>query len=311
MTLPSHDSLNYLVTHSTDSSPELQTKARRLQEKLSGTAKAGDKRYTAAAENKELNGYVLDLIFADSAKPKRDAVLGPIDRPAFEAKFATAGDILDDNLTELRNIFEQKSFPESYFEPLIAQELARTGKLTDSATMKDRITLTSLVMITALKSPECGFSYMLAIAESHKHRQPSVYNEDTVEYVLLTFSYFGHKGRQAVGDDLWFYLWKVFGSMMGLPLDRLHNNYQHAEGRMHQLRGQWRMPQLRGQELMKVLTDQQKQLLETFIKEKKLDTEHKIRTRNGAGLISSRMELYLREKKLWPDKLERTKHQHF
>jgi len=37
-----------------------------------------------------------------------------------------------------------------------------------------------------------------------------------VEFTLLTFSYFGAKASK-IGADDWFFYWKVFGSIMGLP----------------------------------------------------------------------------------------------
>ncbi len=48
-------------------------------------------------------------------------------------------------------------------------------------------------------------------------------NQYIVAFTLLTFSYFGAKVSN-MREEHWFFYWRVFGSMMGLP-DRLHHNY--------------------------------------------------------------------------------------
>jgi hypothetical protein len=137
---------------------------------------------------------------------------------------------------------------------------------------------------------------MLAIATSHKMRtatEAEYYKADTVEFTLLTFSYFGAKAS-GVPEESWFFFWKVFGSMMGLPPAQLHSSYNQAQGRMKALHAQCPTPP----------TADAQVLLDVFI-DCYLNSDEEIRNAATEGLISKRMADYLQSKNKWPKDLLR------
>jgi hypothetical protein len=83
----------------------------------------------------------------------------------------------------------------------------------------------------------------VAIALMHAYRRKTYrkvdkwYNANSVEMTLLAFSVFAAEGmdmnEQAAGS--FFFFWKVFGSLFGLPADqdRIHSTYQAARNRMN------------------------------------------------------------------------------
>jgi hypothetical protein len=247
---------------------------------------------------------IVDLIFdKDPAiTQKREGILGKITQAEFVKRFDEGRDRVTPVLNDLKDLFGLKSFPETYFHPNIARVLAATGKLTDSGRVQDRILETGMVVADAL-AKDHGFAIMLAIAESHKHRNRDLYTADTVEYTLLTFSYFGAKAAKIKEGD-WFFYWRVFGSLMGLPPAHLHNNLEEAKKRMGILHQQCPDTALDPPDSAR------RKLLDAFI-EWALSDASDIREACGKGFVSKRMEKYLRETKRWPEGLARAKREDF
>jgi hypothetical protein len=241
-----------------------------------------------------------DLIFADDAAVEaiRRKVIGSTTREEFEQRLDNGRDRLKRGRLDLLVVFKHKSFPETYFNASIAKALCATGKLTNPATLEERVDETTEIILTALYD----LPVMLAVAESHKRRPPPLYTADTVEFTLLTFSYFGAK-KCGINDGDWFFLWKVFGSMLGLPPERLPDNLDQAKGHMHALRGFCPWPP--GSESAR--------LLDSFVnaylhqrEEGKPDlrkTDAAFRDLVKMGAISKRMREYLKLRKRWPPNL--------
>jgi hypothetical protein len=260
-------------------------------------AKAKEKtiaRYDKICDNTEVlsNDKIIDVIFDTRSDNLRRQILGPMGREEFNRKFESGtsifkGHVQDGLDSDLIKIFLQKSFPETYFHPQIALVLVGSGKLTVGKAATKRITETGMIILAALES----LPMMLAIGTSHAMRTvagKAEYNEDTVEFTLLTFSYFGAKKCKIKEDD-WFFYWKVFGSLMGLPPTRLHSSYDQAGQRMKELHKQ--CPETPDQNSAK--------LLDTFI-QCFLETEDDVRQAYQADCISKRLRAYLKSKKRWP-----------
>ncbi len=118
------------------------------------------------------------------------------------------------------------------------------------------------------------------------------YTEETVAYTLLTFSYFAAK-KLNVKDEDWFFYWKVFGSLMGLGVGYLPDNYDKAKALMGDIHKKSCYP-------AKKLTENQKALLEAYLETfeeddilKKYILDDKKPT--FSDLCSSRMSEYLKE----------------
>jgi hypothetical protein len=231
----------------------------------------------------------VDLVFDvdPQVTAKRQAVVGDITRQEFDRRFAQGRHLNQERLEHLASIFAEKSFPETFFHPQLARALVATGRLTRMETAKQRITETGAIITSAL-DPKRGLAIMLGIGRSHDRRTRELYNEDTVEFTLLTLSYYGAKAS-GVREAEWFFYWRVFGSMMGLPPRRLHDTYDAARQRMSELHQQCDVP----------LNLYSRQLLET-LRKNYLATEDAIRDACYYGLVSKRMERYLKDGNYWP-----------
>jgi hypothetical protein len=130
------------------------------------------------------------------------------------------------------------------------------------------------------------------MAVSHKRRsspESEYYNGRTVEFTLLTFSYFRFK-TSGVGEQDWFFFWKVFGSTMGLPPDRLHSSFAEAESHMRRLYRE---------DCPVEPTPDSKKLLNLFI-DCYLNDTARVRESANQGLISRRMHGYMASEHRWP-----------
>jgi len=220
-------------------------------------------------------------------------VLGEITREEFMIKFTGAGKVYMHHFQDfLFATYERKSFPETFFHPQIAQALCATGKLSDPNTIQQRITETGAIMVASLDKKK-GLGIMLGLAKSHERRNQNLYNEDTVEFTLLTFSYYGAKAA-AITEEEWFFYRKVVGSMLGLPPGRLHNNKTEAQLRMQALHKACPWPP----------NQHSQRLLDTFVTVY-LPEEDDVRDACQGGLISKRMQQYLELKGRWPANLAR------
>jgi len=223
---------------------------------------------------------------------KRRQILGNMTREEFTELFGAGRQRFHSamlaNGGSLLFIFKNKSFPETYFHPNIARALCGTGLLTNEKTAEQRIEETSMVVLNMVDD-EKALAIMLGLAESHnRKRSKLLYNEDTVEFTLLTFSYYGAKASN-INEDDWFFFWRVCGSMMGLGPDRLHRSYSQAKARMSHLHSQCPMPP----------TELSKRLLEVHVKQV-LETPGEIKDACQAGWISKKMEQYLKLAGKWP-----------
>lgn len=240
---------------------------------------------------------VIELLFDKSSDTTRSHCIGDMSRADFEKRFDNGVGLYGENGRRVGLVFMYVSFPETYLHPRIAQVLRGSGKLAQVNSAKQRISDTALVMVQAV-SDSC-LATMALVAASHLIRNlkgdPN-FNADTVEYTLLTFSYFGAK-RSGVKEADWFFYWKVFGSLMGLGRDRLHDDYDQAARRMSKLHEQCPMPP----------NGHSKALLDVFIDAFDLREESNMRDLNNMGLVSKRLHAYYESEKLWPKGLARTK----
>jgi len=239
---------------------------------------------------------VTDLIFAESNAAHRERCIGKIDRKDFEARFENGLDVYGDNAQRLAMVFMFTSFPETYFHPKIALVLSGSGKLMNKTSAQTRVGDTAKIMLQAVVgSPLATISLVSASHILRQLKGNENYNEDTVEFTLLTFSYFGAK-RSGVREADWFFYWKVFGSLMGLGRVRLHDTFEQAGARMKELH----------KACPRTPSPQSQALLDVFIQSFKLKKEETVRELNAMGLVSKRLWEYLVFKKLWPDGLLRT-----
>ena len=121
------------------------------------------------------------------------------------------------------------------------------------ASAKTRIGDTAKIMLQAVyDSPLATISLVSASHILRQLRGNANYNAETGEFTLLTFSYFGAK-RSGVGEADWFFCWKVFGSLMGLGQEHLHDHFDQAGARMKVLhRSCPRPPSVDSQKLLDV-----------------------------------------------------------
>jgi len=239
---------------------------------------------------------VIDVLFDERNDAQRKRCIGDISRDAFTQRFDHGLGVYGDKMDRLVDVFSCTSFPETYFHPQIAQVLHGSGKLMNPNAAARRVGETALIMVQAMGA-HC-LATMALVAASHLMRNVrgnANFNSDTVEFTLLTFSYFGAK-RSGVKEADWFFYWRVFGSLMGLGPDRLHDNFDQAAGRMRELHKQ----------CPSSLTEHSKALLDVFVNAFQLTTAE-IERYNAKGLISKRLHAYLVSADLWPKGVLRTK----
>ena len=114
-------------------------------------------------------------------------------------------------------------------------------------------------------------------------------------YAVPLSPYFGATTSEMLEDD-WFFFWRVFGSMMGLGPERLHDNLKKAQERMKFLHTQCPMPP----------TALSCKLLEVHRKTALEDDDADIKYACKRGWISKKMEQYLTHVGKWPKGLKRT-----
>jgi hypothetical protein len=239
---------------------------------------------------------ITELLFDTKTDALRKQCIGDISKDDFKQRFRHGLQLYRGKKDQLLAVFTYTAFPESYFHPQIAAVLRNSGKLAQASSAETRIRETGVVILQAVNSSSC-LATMALVAGSHLIRHLTGndnYNADTVEFTLLTFSYFGAK-RAGVKEDDWFFYWRVFGSMMGLGPDRLqHDKYGPAKARMKELHKQ--CPQ--------TPTADSIHLLDVFIEAFGLKTNTKVEELNQQGLFSKRMHAYLVSKGLWPSGLQ-------
>jgi hypothetical protein len=194
------------------------------------------------------NKALLDIIYDKSNDAVRMSLFAE-PRANFESKFNTAIDRVAKVLLPLQEVLMFKSFPETYFHPQIAKALHANNNLTDPKKVPDRVVETAFTVAAALDKTNgmrvaLGMGYMHAVRRE-KYQKDGLYNAETVEFTLLTFSYFGAKAYGKIKASAgkpdwtsgtkaqdWFFCWKVIGSLMGLPRDNLHDTFDDAQKRM-------------------------------------------------------------------------------
>jgi hypothetical protein len=182
------------------------------------------------------NERLLNIIFDPKHYMTRRAASFVESKTDFEGKLNRAIDRAKSVMDDILLIIFVKSFPETYFHPDIAKALVANNKLTNSAEVPGRIAETADIVLNTMDRLS-GMRYAFAMGYMHSERREKykiqgLYNAETVEFTLLTFSYFGAKVSKIENDQDWFFFWKVVGSLMGLPQENLHNTYEKAEERM-------------------------------------------------------------------------------
>ena len=229
-----------------------------------------------------------EILFDKKNDAQRTRCIGEISRPDFEKRFGEGLGLYEDNKEQLALVFMYTSFPETYMHPQIARVLRASNKLMNPDSAHTRIRDTALIMVQAM-SGHC-LATMALIAASHLMRNvkgKKEYNEDTVEFTLLTFSYYGAKRAAGVKEDDWFFYWKVFGSLMGLGSQRLHDNFVQAGDRLKELHKQCPSPPP---------SPDSRALLDAFIKS--FDLKKNADELKQSGLMTKRMWDYLESQKV-------------
>jgi hypothetical protein len=200
-----------------------------------------------------------------------------------------------------------KSFPYTYFDKNTAEALVSNNRLTHPEQVSDRVTETYQLIVDCTHK-RTGLIQTVAIAMMHAYRREKYrkkdkwYNADSVEMTLLAFSVFAAEGMKIQNDQAagpFFFFWKVFGSLFGLPTDRCHSTYQAARERMDHFDAHTekirRITPARDNE-----TDARRKLLEAFLKadftiaEIPFGLGEKLLTDPGNGeLLSPHMRFYL------------------
>ena len=239
---------------------------------------------------------VTDLLFSEANKALRERCIGQIGKDEFDDRFANGLGVYGENGIRLGMVFTFTSFPETYFHPQIADVLHGSGKLRNKTSAATRVSDTANIMLQAVSGSP--LATIALVASSHQLRQlvgNANYNENTVEFTLLTFSYFGAK-RSGVRDADWFFYWKIFGSLMGLGPENLHENYDEAGRRMKALHRACTFP----------VSKNSSDLLDVFLDAYDLREPRTVRELNGYGLVSKRLWQYMQTKGVWPADLVRS-----
>lgn len=182
---------------------------------------------------------IADVLFKEENTAVRRKIIGPITKEDFLGEMQKVANKALSRIEELGEILIYKSFPETYFHPVGAPALVKSGKLTnvDKEVILNRVRETGVVM---LHKDTRFLSTALLVGLSHSLKRSTYvkagdYTESTVSYTLLTFSYFLAKAS-TVPDADWFFYWKVFGSLMGLPLSVLPADLETAKNLMKETR---------------------------------------------------------------------------
>lgn len=222
MPFPSDDSLYTILMSDSHFAEELKKLA------MKGS------RYSDLLKDKSLkNELIAGKIFTGSThEALRKTITGCDSDAKFLEKFNNS--IKEVSPDELAIVLALKSFPETYFHPQIALALHASGKLSkDEQTLRERVAETGEVMFSK-ESRRLATGLMVGLSHTHRREvyvKRGQYIEETVAFTLLTFSWFGAKAAKGKSEG-WYYYWRIFGSLMGLPLSRLPSNDKEASEQM-------------------------------------------------------------------------------
>jgi hypothetical protein len=180
------------------------------------------------------NPDMVRIIFAGNAALRTPA-FGTIDDKTFAASYEKGRAIVLSHMADLTQTLVDKSFPETYFHSDVAHVLSRTGHLLEEEKIQTRVNETGAIIFGGLGNKDVGLLQAFLLAYVHAKKRGSVYtqyNEDSIQFTLLTFSYFLPKKFADLKDDSVFFFWKVVGSLMGLGPTRLPRNFTEAQAQM-------------------------------------------------------------------------------
>lgn len=132
------------------------------------------------------------------------------------------------------------SFPATYDYKDITRLLWATGVTRNNQLVVNRLFETAYIMNRIINKGRC-IAASLMLAEMHNQRfrtykdpiaNKHYYNQGSVLYTLLTFSYLvanGVGGLTAPQLARWYYFWKMFGSLLGIPWQLLPNNHAQSQ----------------------------------------------------------------------------------
>jgi hypothetical protein len=213
--------------------------------------------------NTTLIEFLYDAEFSD----RRTLLAIPPTAREFAARWSASAELVRNKLKDVAFIWMLKSFPFTYFHKGIADALAANLTLKNSQRVPERVLETARILAEAADESS-GLLYQLAIGMMHayrrsKYRKDGLYNAETVELTLLAFSAFGAEvvGFSDEKELLWFFYWRVFGSLMGLPVNHLHANASAAKVRMNAITNG--MPKIVRD--TKAAPDTRRELLEAFL----------------------------------------------
>lgn len=194
------------------------------------------------------NEKLLDIIYNDGNAKARQSIVPAMARNEFEMSFNRAVERAKKIMDEIALTIIIKSFPETYFHPGIAKALVTNNTLTNSSKVFDRVAETAEIVLKVMDTAS-GMRHALAMGYMHSvrrefYQKKGDYKAETVEFTLLTFSYFGAKAYKVDHEKWmdkgtkaqdWFFFWKIVGSLMGLPNENLHSTYEQAQTRMQEI----------------------------------------------------------------------------
>lgn len=168
----------------------------------------------------------------------------------------TGREVVVKHIKSITTTLAQTSFLETYYYKDGAKLLYTTKATLNEDILEKRVGETGTIMLGAvIANQETFFSAAYLISHMHTHRfntwkrkdtEVRLYNLGSVAFTLLTFAYLPAKelGSSLESGDVqkYYFFWKVFGSLMGLPDGLIPDNHiQAAElyGLMKEQSGQY------------------------------------------------------------------------
>jgi hypothetical protein len=153
--------------------------------------------------------------------------------------FAAGSKLVADHADDFVQVLKFKSFTETYFFKDICEALHKTGVLTKGDTAKKRLQDTGTIMIfdvNASKPDEYGFLAAHVMSMAHVGTLGPLYNESSIAFTLLTFSYLAARRIRGLKLDAWYLYWRIVGSFMGLKPELLPKNHNEARALYKKIR---------------------------------------------------------------------------
>jgi ER-bound oxygenase mpaB/B'/Rubber oxygenase, catalytic domain len=200
------------------------------------------------------DGRITRLLYSDDTSAQKMAAVVECDSAdAFLRRFRAARSNAYSVFLTGRsvNVLNDLSFVETYNHPDIADLFRARKFMTNEKVVMDRVSETARIMMRILfgniNNPS-SFIYdtrlmasTLMLAHLHntgmghyKHKQDNypLYNQGSVAFTLLTFSYLVAREWEDSNEEWpkadWYYIWKIVGSLLGLSGKLIPNGHREA-----------------------------------------------------------------------------------